>query len=78
MNCFFFLSLLDETIGSESLNGHATSSVTSEEVKVHIESPLTPLEEQATGPVSTEDKTGKTSGSGAFVVCTVTCSLVQA
>ncbi|XP_045927396.1 phosphatase and actin regulator 2-like [Micropterus dolomieu] len=50
----------DETIGSESLNGHATSSVTSEEVKVHIESPLTPLEEQATGPVSTEDKTDQT------------------
>ncbi|XP_070772319.1 phosphatase and actin regulator 2 isoform X2 [Enoplosus armatus] len=47
----------DETINSENLNGHATSSVTSEEVKVHIESPETTLEEQATGPVSTEDKT---------------------
>ncbi|XP_070772318.1 phosphatase and actin regulator 2 isoform X1 [Enoplosus armatus] len=51
----------DETINSENLNGHATSSVTSEEVKVHIESPETTLEEQATGPVSTEDKTAKSS-----------------
>lgn len=36
------------------------SSVASEEVKVHIESPETALEEQdqATGPFSTEDKTG--------------------
>ncbi|XP_044069263.1 phosphatase and actin regulator 2 isoform X2 [Siniperca chuatsi] len=47
----------DESISSENLNGHATSSVTSEEVKVHIESSETPLEEQATGPASTEDKT---------------------
>ncbi|XP_034408766.1 phosphatase and actin regulator 2 isoform X2 [Cyclopterus lumpus] len=43
----------DETISSENLNGHATSSVTSEEVKVDIESPETALEEQANG---TEDK----------------------
>lgn len=58
--CFFFLSLSlpDETINSENLNGHATSNVTSEEVKVHIESPEPLLEEQATGPVKTEDKTG--------------------
>ncbi|XP_068575856.1 phosphatase and actin regulator 2 isoform X2 [Cebidichthys violaceus] len=47
----------DETISSENLNGHATSSVTSEEVKVDIESPETALEEQATGPDGTEDKT---------------------
>ncbi|XP_030012174.1 phosphatase and actin regulator 2 isoform X1 [Sphaeramia orbicularis] len=47
----------DEPVSSENLNGHATSSVTSEEVKVDIESPDTQLEEQATGPVSTEDKT---------------------
>ncbi|XP_031164165.1 phosphatase and actin regulator 2 isoform X1 [Sander lucioperca] len=47
----------DETISSENLNGHATSSVTSEEVKVDIESPETALEEQAAGPVNTEDKT---------------------
>ncbi|XP_036978639.1 phosphatase and actin regulator 2 isoform X3 [Acanthopagrus latus] len=51
----------DETISSENLNGHATSSVTSEEVKVHIESPETPQEEQATAPVNTEDKTAKSS-----------------
>ncbi|XP_044069265.1 phosphatase and actin regulator 2 isoform X4 [Siniperca chuatsi] len=51
----------DESISSENLNGHATSSVTSEEVKVHIESSETPLEEQATGPASTEDKTAKSS-----------------
>ncbi|XP_031732835.1 phosphatase and actin regulator 2 isoform X4 [Anarrhichthys ocellatus] len=51
----------DETISSENLNGHATSSVTSEEVKVDIESPETALEEQATGPDSTEDKTAKSS-----------------
>lgn len=62
----------DETIGSESLNGHATSSVTSEEVKVHIESPLTPLEEQATGPVSTEDKTAKSSHAKKTVCTTKT------
>ncbi|XP_054455664.1 phosphatase and actin regulator 2 isoform X2 [Anoplopoma fimbria] len=51
----------DETINSENLNGHATSGVTSEEVKVDIESPETALEEQATGPDGTEDKTAKSS-----------------
>ncbi|XP_051275876.1 phosphatase and actin regulator 2 isoform X4 [Dicentrarchus labrax] len=51
----------EETISSENLNGHATSSVTSEEVKVHIESPETTLEEQASGPVGTEDKKAKPS-----------------
>ncbi|XP_068615163.1 phosphatase and actin regulator 2-like, partial [Brachionichthys hirsutus] len=49
----------DETISSENLNGHATSSVTSEEVKVHIESPEPLLEEQATGTVVTQTKTEK-------------------
>lgn len=59
-NSFLFFYFLDETINSENLNGHAMSSVASEEVKVHIESPETALEEQdqATGPFSTEDKTG--------------------
>lgn len=54
----FFKYLPDETINSENLNGHA--SVTSEEVKVRIESPETQLEEQdqASRPVNTEDKTG--------------------
>ncbi|XP_042288550.1 phosphatase and actin regulator 2 isoform X2 [Thunnus maccoyii] len=47
----------DEPISSENLNGHATSSVTSEEVTVDIESTETQLEEQA----STEDKTAKSS-----------------
>lgn len=50
----------DEPVSSENLNGHATSSVTSAEVKVDIESPDTQLEERA--PVSsTEDKTAKSS-----------------
>ncbi|XP_069549051.1 phosphatase and actin regulator 2 isoform X2 [Brachyistius frenatus] len=47
----------DEPISSENQNGHATSSLTSEEVKVDIESPEALLEEQASGPVSTDDKT---------------------
>ncbi|XP_047458998.1 phosphatase and actin regulator 2 isoform X4 [Mugil cephalus] len=51
----------DEPISSENLNGHATSSLTSEEVKVDIETPDIPLEEQAAGPVNTDDKTAKSS-----------------
>ncbi|XP_041645079.1 phosphatase and actin regulator 2 isoform X4 [Cheilinus undulatus] len=51
----------EETIGSENLNGHATSTETAEEVKVDIESPETVLEEQAVGVASTEDKTVKSS-----------------
>ncbi|XP_075870219.1 phosphatase and actin regulator 2 isoform X4 [Nelusetta ayraudi] len=51
----------DETISRENLNGHATSGVTSEEVKVHIESPESPNQEQEkeeeSGPDGTEDKT---------------------
>lgn len=39
-----WLFSLDEPVSSENLNGHATSSVISEEVKVDIESPETPLE----------------------------------
>ncbi|XP_075870217.1 phosphatase and actin regulator 2 isoform X2 [Nelusetta ayraudi] len=58
----------DETISRENLNGHATSGVTSEEVKVHIESPESPNQEQEkeeeSGPDGTEDKTG---GTGATV-----------
>ncbi|KAM6998032.1 phosphatase and actin regulator 2 isoform 2-T2 [Tautogolabrus adspersus] len=49
----------EETIGSENLNGHATATETAEEVKVDIESPEKALEEQATKPVSTEDKTAR-------------------
>ncbi|KAM3606108.1 uncharacterized protein V6R79_010605 [Siganus canaliculatus] len=51
----------DEAISSENLNGHATSSVTPEEVKVVVESPETPSEEPASEPVSNEDKTAKSS-----------------
>uniref|UniRef100_A0A8D3B9W3 Phosphatase and actin regulator n=1 Tax=Scophthalmus maximus TaxID=52904 RepID=A0A8D3B9W3_SCOMX len=47
----------EDPVGSQNLNGHATSSVTSEEVKVDIEAPETLLQEKATVPVSTEDKT---------------------
>ncbi|KAM8858939.1 phosphatase and actin regulator 2 isoform 5-T6 [Spinachia spinachia] len=47
----------DETVGSENLNGHATSSVTSGEVKVDIETPETPLDPKH----GSEDKAAKTS-----------------
>lgn len=52
----------DEPVSSENLNGHATSSVTSGEVKVDIESPDAPLQEPAVPPVSSaEDKPAKSS-----------------
>ncbi|XP_037321790.2 phosphatase and actin regulator 2 isoform X4 [Pungitius pungitius] len=51
----------DETVGSENLNGHATSGVTSEEVKVDIESPEAAPDQKATGPDGSEDKAAKTS-----------------
>ncbi|XP_078144919.1 phosphatase and actin regulator 2 isoform X2 [Centroberyx gerrardi] len=47
----------DEPVSSENLNGHATPGVTSEEVKVDIESPDTPLDE----PEDAEDRTAKSS-----------------
>ncbi|XP_041865544.1 phosphatase and actin regulator 2 isoform X2 [Melanotaenia boesemani] len=46
----------DELISSENLNGHARSSLTPGEVKVDIEATET-VEEEASGIVSTEDKT---------------------
>ncbi|KAM9848119.1 phosphatase and actin regulator 2 [Aulostomus maculatus] len=49
----------DEPIRSENLNGHATSSLTPEEVKVDIESTETQPEEQGARPISSEDKTEK-------------------
>ncbi|KAM4729329.1 phosphatase and actin regulator 2 [Anableps anableps] len=49
----------DEPISSENLNGHASSSLTPEEVKVDIESPEVLVEEQAAGPDSTEQKTSE-------------------
>ncbi|XP_037535616.1 phosphatase and actin regulator 2 [Nematolebias whitei] len=60
----------DEPINSENLNGHATSSLTPEEVKVDIESPETPVEEQATGPVSTKGKTTAKSSNPKKTGCT--------
>ncbi|XP_029031691.1 phosphatase and actin regulator 2 isoform X7 [Betta splendens] len=48
----------DEPVSSENLNGHAKASVTSEEVKVDIESPETALETQTAG---TEDRPAKSS-----------------
>ncbi|XP_020776985.1 phosphatase and actin regulator 2 isoform X5 [Boleophthalmus pectinirostris] len=52
----------DEPVSNENLNGHATSSVTSEEVKVDIESPDAQRQEQAVAPVdNTEDRTAKSS-----------------
>ncbi|XP_014893726.1 phosphatase and actin regulator 2 isoform X5 [Poecilia latipinna] len=51
----------DEPISSENLNGHASSSLTPEEVKVDIESPEALVEEQAAGPISTEEKTSAKS-----------------
>lgn len=50
----------DEPVSSENLNGHATSSVTSGEVKVDIESPDAQLQEP-TAVNSTEDKPAKSS-----------------
>lgn len=50
----------DEPVSSENLNGHATSSVTSGEVKVDIESPDSQLQELTVPPGnSTEDKPAK-------------------
>uniref|UniRef100_A0A8C5HQC7 Phosphatase and actin regulator n=1 Tax=Gouania willdenowi TaxID=441366 RepID=A0A8C5HQC7_GOUWI len=51
----------DEPINSENLNGHATSTVATEEVKVDIEAPETSREEQAAQPVKTGQKTAKSS-----------------
>ncbi|XP_074502279.1 phosphatase and actin regulator 2 isoform X4 [Sebastes fasciatus] len=50
----------DETINSENLNGHPTSGVTAEEVKVDIESPETALEDK-TAKSSHPKKTGFTT-----------------
>lgn len=72
MKAEWISSLPDEPISTENLNGHATSSLTSEEVKVDIESSKTQLEEQATRPVCNEDKTTGTcwiTYCKAFVIC---------
>uniref|UniRef100_A0A3P8UT20 Phosphatase and actin regulator n=1 Tax=Cynoglossus semilaevis TaxID=244447 RepID=A0A3P8UT20_CYNSE len=49
----------DEPISNQNLNGHATPSVTTEEVKVDIESPEVQLQNQASGPVISEEKPDK-------------------
>ncbi|XP_053731995.1 phosphatase and actin regulator 2 isoform X1 [Synchiropus splendidus] len=52
----------DETVSSENLNGHATSAVASEQVKVDIESTEKQLEDPAPAHINTEEKTAaKTS-----------------
>ncbi|KAM9364471.1 phosphatase and actin regulator 2 isoform 2-T2 [Pholidichthys leucotaenia] len=51
----------EESVSSENLNSHATSSVSPEEVKVNIESSETQLEEQTRGPASSEEKPAKSS-----------------
>ena len=49
---------VEEANNSQNLNGHATSSVSSEEVKVDIESPETLQEGKASGPGGTAEKSG--------------------
>ncbi|XP_055746043.1 phosphatase and actin regulator 2 isoform X3 [Salvelinus fontinalis] len=51
----------EEPVNSENLNGHATPSVGSDEVKVDMESPKTPLEEKTEGSENAEDKAAKSS-----------------
>ncbi|KAK6301630.1 hypothetical protein J4Q44_G00276830 [Coregonus suidteri] len=46
----------EEPVNSENLNGHATPSVGSDEVKVDIESTQTPSEEKTEGSENAEDK----------------------
>ncbi|XP_041714910.1 phosphatase and actin regulator 2 isoform X3 [Coregonus clupeaformis] len=51
----------EEPVNSENLNGHATPSVGSDEVKVDIESTQTPSEEKTEGSENAEDKAAKSS-----------------
>ncbi|XP_071265563.1 phosphatase and actin regulator 2-like isoform X3 [Salvelinus alpinus] len=51
----------EEPVNSENLNGHATPSVGSDEVRVDMESPQTPLEEKTEGSENAEDKAAKSS-----------------
>uniref|UniRef100_A0A1A7Y7E2 Phosphatase and actin regulator n=1 Tax=Iconisemion striatum TaxID=60296 RepID=A0A1A7Y7E2_9TELE len=66
----------DEPISSENLNGHATSSLTPEEVKVDIETPETLIKDQSTETASTQDKTAKTSNAKK-AGCTTKSTLVS-
>lgn len=55
--------LPDETITTENQNGHATSSGTSEEVKVHVEPSEMEEQDRASNSSSKENKTGKSDSS---------------
>lgn len=65
--------LADETINTENLNGHATSSGTSEEVKVHVESSETEERDRAGESLSKESKTGKSTCSSLYSACDLCC-----
>ncbi|XP_051935703.1 phosphatase and actin regulator 2 isoform X7 [Hippocampus zosterae] len=51
----------DEPVSREIQNGHATSSVSLEQVKVEIETQLTRAADPTPGPVNTQNKTAKSS-----------------
>ncbi|XP_064789476.1 phosphatase and actin regulator 2-like isoform X3 [Oncorhynchus masou masou] len=51
----------EDPVNPETLNGHATLSMGSEEVKVNIESPETPSEEKTEESENSEDKAAKSS-----------------
>ncbi|XP_038848308.1 phosphatase and actin regulator 2-like isoform X2 [Salvelinus namaycush] len=51
----------EDPVNPETLNGHATLSLGSEEVKVDIESPETPSEEKTEESENSEDKAAKSS-----------------
>ncbi|XP_055791380.1 phosphatase and actin regulator 2-like isoform X4 [Salvelinus fontinalis] len=51
----------EDPVNPETLNGHATLSLGSEEVKVDIESPETPSEEKTKESENSEDKAAKSS-----------------
>uniref|UniRef100_A0A3Q2YJL9 Phosphatase and actin regulator n=1 Tax=Hippocampus comes TaxID=109280 RepID=A0A3Q2YJL9_HIPCM len=51
----------DEPVIREIQNGHATSSVSLEQVKVEIETKLTQAADPTPGPVNTQNKTAKSS-----------------
>ncbi|XP_054653815.1 phosphatase and actin regulator 2 isoform X5 [Dunckerocampus dactyliophorus] len=51
----------DEPVSREALNGHATSSVSPQQIKVEIESMVTRPADQTADPLSNDDKTAKSS-----------------
>lgn len=52
------MSSADEPLSREIQNGHATSSVSLEQVKVEIETKLTQAADPTPGPVNAQNKTG--------------------